>query len=150
MVHLGLEINTRLMLMICPASKQTAPLEIIDRDWKVGALMTISVSAVILGHLRTAAAIQPLGAYFFIRIQQWQNTCLALLRACQPPGASPTARSISAWRCRRHFRPFAHSEGRVLRSTAPCQPFHRRPLESPDRPPDPPDSAHDQPHRRLL
>ena len=108
MEHLGLEINTRLMRIIFPASKRTALLEIIDRDWKVGAQMTISVSAVILGHLRTAAAIQPLGAYFSIRIQQWQNTCLALLRARLPPGASPTARSKSAWRCGRHFRVSSH------------------------------------------
>ncbi len=108
MEHLSLVINTRLMLIIFPASKRKALLEIIDRDWKVGAMMTISVSAVILGHLRTAAAIQPLGAYFSIRVQQWQNKGLALLRARQPPGASPTARSISAWRCGRHFRVPAH------------------------------------------
>ncbi len=57
MEHLSLVINTRLMLIVLPASKRKALLEVIDRDWKVGAMMTISVSAVNIGHLHTAAAI---------------------------------------------------------------------------------------------
>ena len=104
MEHLGLLIDTRRMVVIFPAAKRADLLRLIDADWKVGARLTISTSAVVLGHLRTAAAIQPLGSYFSIRIQQWQNSCLASLRARLPPGSTPTARTRSAWRCGHRFR----------------------------------------------
>lgn len=70
MENLGLIVNTRRMIVIFPEDKRRELLQIIDTEWTSAANLSINSSAAILGHLRTAAALQPLGAYFSIRIQQ--------------------------------------------------------------------------------
>ena len=124
MDHLGLTIDTRRMVVIFPAPKRRELLSLIDTHWTPASSITINASAVILGHLRTAAALQPMGSYFSIRIQQWQNACLASLRSRLPAHASPTERTQAAWRCTRRFRPPPH----ILRDVA----LVRQLLASPD------------------
>mgnify|MGYP005694889421 CR=1 FL=1 len=124
MENLGLVVDTRRMVVIFPAEKRQELIQIIDAERASSASLSINSSAAILGHLRTAAALQPLGAYFSIRIQQWQNACFTSLRDSFQSTLPPVARTKSAWRCGRRFRPPAA----IKRDVA----FIRQLLSSPD------------------
>ena len=104
MDQLGLDIDTRRMLVIYPLPKRTALLACIDAGWAPGALHTQREVATLLGHTRTASTILPLGSYFSIRIQQWLNACLAKLDQALTQDISATARTRAVWRTAKRFR----------------------------------------------
>ena len=108
MEHLGLIIDTRLMVVIFPQSKRDELLSIIDSHWTSSPTVPMKTCAALLGHLRTAGTLTPMGAYFSIRLQQWQTACLATLHAGTDPTAPPAARIQSVWRSAKRFRPPAH------------------------------------------
>ena len=108
MEHLGLLIDTRRMVVILPKAKRDELLSIIDAQWSPAPSVPMKTCAVILGHLRTAAALNPVGSYFSIRLQQWQNACVASLRRTVATTAPPAEQARRVWHHPRRFRPPSH------------------------------------------
>ena len=103
MEQLGLDIDTRSMRVIYPLPKRTALLSLIDDGWSAGSPKSQRQIATLLGHLRTAATILPLGSYFSIRLQQWLTSCLRATIADASAELPRTERVRTAWRSRRCF-----------------------------------------------
>ena len=76
MEQLGLDIDTRSMRVIYPLPKGTALLSLLNDGCSAGQPESQRQIATLLGHLRTAATILPLGSYFSIWLQQWLTSCL--------------------------------------------------------------------------
>ena len=103
MEQLGFDIDTRSMRVIYPVPKRSALLDLLRDDWYTGARKSQRQIATLLGHLRTAATILPLGSYFSIRLQQWLNSCLQASLASTSAHADRIERVKTAWRSRRCF-----------------------------------------------
>ena len=108
MEQLGLDVDTRAMCIIYPLSKRTDLLDCINEGWGVNSQHTQREIAVLLGLLRTASIILPLGAYFSIRVQQWLNSCLVAIAEAIPDYTIARNGPSRIWRSHRRFRVPAH------------------------------------------
>ena len=103
MEQLGFDVDTRAMTISYPAPKRSALLEIIDLGWTTGSRRTHKELASLLGHVRTAAAIVPLGSYFSIRLQQWLNACMASTTSGVPGNLPYREAHKRAWKSKRNY-----------------------------------------------
>ena len=103
MEQLGLHVDTRAMTISYPAPKRSALLKILDLGWTLGSRRTHKELASLLGHVRTATAIVPLGSYFSIRLQQWLNACMASTTSGVTGNLSYGEARKRAWKSKRSY-----------------------------------------------
>ena len=91
------------MTIAYPVPKYSALFKIIDLGWTPGSRRTHKELSLLLGNVRTAAAIVPLGSYFSIRLQQWLNACMVSTTSGVTGNLSYEEARKRAWKSKRSY-----------------------------------------------